>query len=75
MPSTLNFSALYPLGGLTKKKHLRPRASHLGKEVANRKKVSSTSGISSREKRHGKIPFRGSKVRPLEGYRRITTGL
>jgi hypothetical protein len=50
MPSTLNFSTLYPLGGLTKKKCLQPRASHLGKEAANRKKVSSTSGISSREK-------------------------
>jgi hypothetical protein len=75
MPSTLNFSALYPLGGLTKKKRLRPRASHLGKEAANRKKVSSASGISSWEKRHGKILFRGSKVQPSEGYRRITIGL
>jgi hypothetical protein len=51
MPSTLNFSAHYPLDGLTKKKHLRPRASHLRKEATNREKVSSASGISSQEKK------------------------
>jgi hypothetical protein len=54
--STLNLFALYPLGTQPEGSRLLPRATHLGKGAANRKKSSSASACHS-ERKKGKEEY------------------